>query len=630
MKQDKRPAGAAVKKRRFFNRISRKLMLFVVLMSMVLLALVWLLSVKLLEPMYNRRVLADLNHAADVYSAIIEKYGKFESFDKSGGVHIPSDMMEEIMDNRGLLAGKCFEVAGTDCKVLLHLHQLQSDQCLLHPNPLSQLMEYSEPQWNSTAAVNLRATTFVLGDLNFTLPDSRILPGLESTSGTRQMVVCRNINNQYSLILSTDLERVGQAADVISAQMPIIAAVLLIVSIAGAYVFSRWFTKPISAISRAAREMARGNYKVRVTPQADDELGALAGDFNTMAREVGRTSELQRDLIANVSHDLRTPLTLIKGYAETVRDLTGDNKEKRDEQLSVIVDETDRLSGLVNSVMELSKYSSGTEKLNPVQFDLAQLCDEVAYRYQNICEQSGYTLTVDAADPCTVTADPDMMSRVVHNLLANAIHHIGPDGCVALRVKPQPDAAVRVEIEDHGAGIAREDLPISLTNTTAPARTPARSAQGWGFPSQRPSSSTTAFPSVWTANPARAAFSGSSLIEPDIFSVKGPPAPAGGPLFKTTLPYKLYKKLLHKYSQLTNNRRAFSEYNNSLPYKSTLQVTHRYLRSSQIFHVCSNVFLYGNHQATPPLVAKIHSPRCRGINLTFQQLQEDDYRWKES
>ena len=265
-------------------------------------------------------------------------------------------------------------------------------------------------------------------------------------------------HNQYSLILSTDLER-GQAADVISAQMPIIAAVLLIVSIAGAYVFSRWFTKPISAISRAAREMARGNYKVRVTPQADDELGALAGDFNTMAREVGRTSELQRDLIANVSHDLRTPLTLIKGYAETVRDLTGDNKEKRDEQLSVIVDETDRLSGLVNSVMELSKYSSGTEKLNPVQFDLAQLCDEVAYRYQNICEQSGYTLTVDAADPCTVTADPDMMSRVVHNLLANAIHHIGPDGCVALRVKPQPDAAVRVEIEDHGAGIAREDLP---------------------------------------------------------------------------------------------------------------------------------------------------------------------------
>ena len=107
MKQDKRPAYATVKKRRFSMGSAASAVLFVVLMSMVLLALVWLLSVKLLEPMYNRRVLADLNHAADVYSAIIEKYGKFESFDKSGGVHIPSDMMEEIMDNRGLLVGKC-------------------------------------------------------------------------------------------------------------------------------------------------------------------------------------------------------------------------------------------------------------------------------------------------------------------------------------------------------------------------------------------------------------------------------------------------------------------------------------------------------------------------------------------
>lgn len=444
---------------RFWNRISGKLMLFVILMSAILLALVWLLSVRLLEPMYNQRVLSDLNRAADTYSAIIRKYGTFESYDQNGNVMIPSDMMTEILANKDLLAGKCFEVAGTDCKALLHLHQLQSGLCLLHPDPLSLLGDRSDPQWNSTAAVNLRATTFVVGDMHFILPNARILPSVDNSAGTRQMVVCRNINNQYSLIISTDLERVGQAAEVISAQMPIIALVLLIVSIAGAYVFSRWFTKPISAISGAAREMAKGNYTVRVDSHTHDELGVLAEDFNTMAREVGRTSELQRDLIANVSHDLRTPLTLIKGYAETVRDLTGDNKEKRDAQLSVIVDETDRLSGLVNSVMELSKYSSGTQKPNLVQFDLAQLCDEVAYRYQNVCEQNGYTLTVEADDACPVTADPDMMTRVVHNLLGNAVHHVGADGQIILRVKRRDDNTVRVEVEDHGAGIAKEDLP---------------------------------------------------------------------------------------------------------------------------------------------------------------------------
>ena len=441
MKQDKRPAGAAVKKRRFFNRISRKLMLFVVLMSMVLLALVWLLSVKLLEPMYNRRVLADLNHAADVYSAIIEKYGKFESFDKSGGVHIPSDMMEEIMDNRGLLAGKCFEVAGTDCKVLLHLHQLQSDQCLLHPNPLSQLMEYSEPQWNSTAAVNLRATTFVLGDLNFTLPDSRILPGLESTSGTRQMVVCRNINNQYSLILSTDLERVGQAADVISAQMPIIAAVLLIVSIAGAYVFSRWFTKPISAISRAAREMARGNYKVRVTPQADDELGALAGDFNTMAREVGRTSELQRDLIANVSHDLRTPLTAQLGYLELLAEHRYQTPAQHDEYLNKCVHSCRSVIELSNGLFRIASGESPQRDPKLEQLPAPDIFLQVFSEKLALLEETGWQVQYLALSctPCLLWLDIDALCRIADNLTSNLQKYADPAQPVCFEVTAEDD-----------------------------------------------------------------------------------------------------------------------------------------------------------------------------------------------
>ena len=85
-----------------------------------------------------------------------------------------------------------------------------------------------------------------------------------------------------------------------------------------------------------------------------------------MAQEVKRSAQLEKDILANVSHDLRTPLTLIKGYAETVRDITGDDKAKRTEQCSIIVDETDRLSALVNSVMELSKVSSGAEKLTPL------------------------------------------------------------------------------------------------------------------------------------------------------------------------------------------------------------------------------------------------------------------------
>ncbi|MBP8855530.1 MAG: HAMP domain-containing histidine kinase, partial [Oscillospiraceae bacterium] len=241
-------------------------------------------------------------------------------------------------------------------------------------------------------------------------------------------------------------------------QMLWVVLIVLLVSIPGAYFFSRWFTNPLSKLSRAAGEMAKGNYDVRVNVKGHDEIGVLAQEFNTMAAEVARTAQLQRDLIANISHDLRTPLTLIKGYAETVRDLTGDNPEKRGAQLGVIVDEADRLSALVNSVMELSKYSSGTEKPNLVSFDFAQLAEEIAYKYTDICEKNGYSLQVETAQECPVLADADMMSRVLHNLLANALHHVGADGYIGLRVLKQ-GACVRVEVADHGEGIPPSDLP---------------------------------------------------------------------------------------------------------------------------------------------------------------------------
>lgn len=440
--------------------IAWKLTAFILLLCVLLLVLVMQLSVRLLEPMYNRRVLADLNRTADCYAAILQKYETFVTYDESGAIVINSALMDELRESSDLLAGKCLDIADPSCGLLVGSHRLQDGRCLLHPLRVNNAV-FGEPEtkWDSAAAVNLRATVFVEGDMHFILPDDDVLPGIDTKAGTRQMVVCRNIENRYSLILSADLERVEQAADVMRMQMPIIAAVLLAVSAAASVALSRWFTRPILAVSDAAREMAKGNYAVRVTPKTNDELGALAENFNTMAREVERTAELQRDLIANVSHDLRTPLTLIKGYAETVRDLTGGDAEKREAQLSVIVDETDRLSALVNSVMELSRYSSGAQKPNLARFDLAQLCDEAASRYENLCEQNGYTLALETNEPCPVTADPDGMSRVVHNLLANAMHHIGPDGQVCLRARPLADGGVRVEVEDHGAGIAQEDLP---------------------------------------------------------------------------------------------------------------------------------------------------------------------------
>ena len=178
-----------------------------------------------------------------------------------------------------------------------------------------------------------------------------------------------------------------------------------------------------------------------------------------MAKEVQHAAQMQRDLLANVSHDLRTPLTLIKGYAETVRDITGDDKAHRDEQMNIIVDEADRLTALVSSVMELSKVTSGAEKCEKVHFDMGQLCDEVSERYDAVCAQNGWQLKLELPEEeLPVYADPNMMQRALHNLLGNAMHHIGGDGIFFLRATQVPEG-VRVEIEDHGPGICAEDLP---------------------------------------------------------------------------------------------------------------------------------------------------------------------------
>ena len=279
-------------------------------------------------------------------------------------------------------------------------------------------------------------------------------------SGSAQLLVGRiTADGSYTVLVTTSLMHVSEAGEVMSTVLPLAAALIFAFSMSAAWLFSEWFTKPLRQLSGAARQVAQGDYAVQVETNRRDELGDLAQEFNHMAKEVQHAAQMQRDLLANVSHDLRTPLTLIKGYAETVRDITGDDKAHRDEQMNIIVDEADRLTALVSSVMELSKVTSGAEKCEKVHFDMGQLCDEVSERYDAVCAQNGWQLKLELPEEeLPVYADPNMMQRALHNLLGNAMHHIGGDGIFLLRASKVPEG-VRVEIEDHGPGICAEDLP---------------------------------------------------------------------------------------------------------------------------------------------------------------------------
>ena len=435
--------------------IRAQLMLFLAFICLLLLGLYWFLSTQLLEPLYNRRIQNQLSDQADEIVSLIQQTqdaGDIISSWDFGVLVVNSAFRTKLYESLSAntqLTNFCIDISDSTLRSIITIENLYP--CLLHNSTLTNRSDSSAFSWDKSTVIEMRRACRANGSW---------LQVLNTSGGSSQVVVGRmSLDGAYSVLVSTSLVHVGEAGQVLSDMLPLIAMLVFAFALAAAWLFSQWFTRPLRELSAAARQVAQGDYSVHVDSNRRDELGTLAEDFNHMAREVQRAAQMQRDLLANVSHDLRTPLTLIKGYAETVRDITGDDKPHRDEQLNIIVDETDRLTSLVSSVMELSKVTSGAEKCEMVRFDMGQLCDEVSERYEAVCAQNGWTLKLEIADqPLEVMADPAMIERALHNLLGNAMHHIGPDGVFILRAEPCGEG-VRVEVEDHGPGIAAEDLP---------------------------------------------------------------------------------------------------------------------------------------------------------------------------
>ncbi len=448
-------SGAKTEKKRKTVGIRGQLMWFLCFICLLLLGMFWFLCTQLLEPLYTRHIQKQLTEQAD---AIVQKLdsaidaGETLSYWGFGSqLYVNTELFDElgaeIFENSGM-SSFCVDISDNTLRQIFKIENLS--YCNLHrTKPTDTGGEL--PSYSTARAMRqlCRDTGGCVRKINPPTP-----------SGSVQLMVGRlTSDGSYTVLVTTSLMHISEAGEVMSTVLPLAAALIFAFSMSAAWLFSEWFTKPLRQLSGAARQVAQGNYAVHVETRRNDELGDLAQDFNHMAQEVQYAAQMQRDLLANVSHDLRTPLTLIKGYAETVRDITGDDKAHRDEQMNIIMDEADRLTALVSSVMELSKVTSGTEKCERVHFDMAQLCDEVSERYDAVCAQNGWKLELQLPDEeLPVYADPDMMQRALHNLLGNAMHHIGSDGVFVLRAFRCPEG-VRVEVEDHGPGIQAEDLP---------------------------------------------------------------------------------------------------------------------------------------------------------------------------
>ena len=457
--------------------IRGQLMGFLCFICFLLVGLFWFLSTQLLEPLYTTHIQKQLTEQAEAIVARMDEAierGETLSYWAFGSqLYVNNTFFNSLRDDifeTGGMSSFCIDISDTTLRQIFKVDNLS--YCNLHR---TRPTDSSDEKAAYTTARAMRQLCRESGGAVV----RKINP--PSPSGSVQLMVGRmTADGNYTVLVTTSLMHVAEAGKVLSTVLPLAAALIFAFSMSAAWLFSEWFTKPLRALSGAARQVAQGNYAVHVDSVRNDELGDLAQEFNHMAKEVQHASQMQRDLLANVSHDLRTPLTLIKGYAETVRDLTGDDDAKRTEQCNIIVDETDRLSTLVNSVMELSKVQSGAEKPSLVDFDMSELCFEVAGRYDALCDKNHWHLDLQADDACPVSADPAMMERVLHNLLGNAFHHIGSDGVVVLRAIPQ-QRGCRIEVEDHGPGIPPEDLPYLFDRYYRARQDSGRSGTGLGL-----------------------------------------------------------------------------------------------------------------------------------------------------
>lgn len=275
---------------------------------------------------------------------------------------------------------------------------------------------------------------------------------------TKSLIYAKKYNEDITIFVNASLEPLDNTISILSNQLIIVSIIVVILSLIIGYFISKSISKPIVKMNEKAKKLANGNYDFTFDNNSNIyEIDELANTLNYAKKELAETDELRRDLLANVSHDLKTPLTMIKGYAEMIRDLNSDNIEKRNANLNVIIEESERLNILVNDLLTLSKIQANKDVLEKEDFDIVELINNIIKRYSIYKDTEGYIFEVNTPDKVIVNADKKKIEQVIYNLINNAINYTGDDNRVIINVLV--DKNIRVEIKDTGKGIKKEDLP---------------------------------------------------------------------------------------------------------------------------------------------------------------------------
>ena len=402
------------------NSLNREIWKYFLIFSTLILSLLWIFQVIFFDKYYRNAKIQDTKLVANT---IKENKDSSNLINIINEASLEKEVCIEIVDD-GALSLYSSSYRGKGC-LEKSIENIQFKNAFINSNLDSNMYEIINPAYNNDTivyAIKLEDSTYAF--------------------------------------VNSSIEPIDSIVYLIRKELIIISIVVLIFSFIISYYISKHISNPIIKINESAKRLAKQEFDTEfATDSKILELKELSDTLNYTKNELSKTDELRRDLMANVSHDLKTPLTMIKAYAEASIDLHYGNKEKVKQDIDTIIAETERLSNLVTDILTLSKMQAHVEELQVEEFDLVKLIEEILKRYEYLQETENYQFEfLHKKKSILINADQKKIEQVIYNLVNNAIHYTGDDNLVIIQIS-ENENEIKVEIKDTGKGIKEEDLP---------------------------------------------------------------------------------------------------------------------------------------------------------------------------
>jgi len=468
-----------IKKR---SKVSLKWRLFAYfsIFTVILLAILWICQTLLLDTLYRQIKADSLNKCANEMAYAI----KSEDY---------QDTLEELARGYDVSV----KVVNTKLETVYEYAVSSTDFVTkMMPNEIYVLCDRARKNGGSYTKEFEQYIIDIRGEIKHHADRiQNMLPGWKDSSVPKEYESNKRPTERYSILKNLISTRGARMADgsgcyiivdsvitPVNATVKTLAVLLMYISIFTvvfalvlAFLLARRISRPIIKMNRNANRLAKGDYDVTFDSRGYAEIEQLNDTMNYAAKELSKADELRRELIANVSHDLRTPLTMIIGYSEMMRDIPGENSP---ENVQAVIDEATRLSSLVTDLLDISRLQAGTAEVNKAVYNLTDSVHGIISRFDKLKDDC--TISFEAQDDVYISADEKRISQVIYNLIINAINYSGDNKSVVVKQIVHNDV-VRIEVTDNGDGIPKEDLPYIWDRYYRVDKTHKRAKMGTGL-----------------------------------------------------------------------------------------------------------------------------------------------------